>query len=449
MRQIYTTLKFILLALAFGLSMQAQTTYTVSSNTSWNATYGAGCSNCIFNISAGKTLSIDKNITCSTCTFNGGTVSITQDLICQPCVFSSNTITITNKMLKPNSSTTSFTNVNLTANGTSFILANTAVNISGSTFIFNNTSYYSNNSSTLNMTSSSMNFNNDAYFTANGGPVNLKSSSTLVAGDGTISSTSYIKMNGPALNIYDNSSITIKNKNNSYFNWGSYNLPTIGSSVSTASNSLNCGGANPHGCSSPNVYGCASLNSSGMSACSILPVILTDFSVQEINGRANLSWFTSSELGFDHFTIERSTDNMNWKVIAVVQAKYETNSSEYSYQDVNALGQTSYYRLEMTDKDGKSSYSKIIVLKSTTTAVQVSIYPNPITNLSFTLQLNSVAAAVLNVMSMEGRLIYSASLNGQSQYQVKLPNAANSYNYLIVQVISNGSTKSFNVLNRK
>jgi hypothetical protein len=447
MKKISTLLSLVLMIVAY--NSQAQTTYTVSANTSWNGTYPTSCTSCTFNISTGVTLTIDKNITCNTCTFNGGKISITQDVVCQPCTFSSNTISLNNKELKPNSSTTSFSSVNFSASGSADILANTAVNITNSTFTFNNTSFFKNNGGQLAMSASTMNFYDDAYFLANAGPVNLSTTSHLVAGNGTLSSTAYIKMNGPTLNIYDNSSISIKNKNNSYFNWGSYNSPTNGASYSTASNTMNCGGANPHACSAPNVYGCATLNSSGASACSILPVSMNDFSAAYTSNTVELSWSTSEEINFDHFVIERSTDAGNWQSIGTVYSKYSSTGNTYHFTDSYPLSNTSYYRLQIADKDGKISYTKIISVNNESNTNQVSIFPNPVTNLTFNVKLPSTAAAIVNVFTIEGRILFITSLQGQTQYQVKLPASASSTNYLIVQIISNGKTHTFNILNKK
>src|SRR5882672_5447881 len=126
MKKICTLLLFVLMMLAY--NSEAQTTYTVNSNTSWNGTYPATCTSCTFNISTGVTLTIDKAITCATCTFNGGNISITQNVVCQPCAFSSNKITLTGKELKPNSSTSTFSSVTLSATGSADLLANTPVN---------------------------------------------------------------------------------------------------------------------------------------------------------------------------------------------------------------------------------------------------------------------------------------------------------------------------------
>jgi hypothetical protein len=342
----------IVLTMLMASSAKAQTTYAISSNTSWNTLIGGGCSNCIFNISVGVTLSMDKAMTCSTCTFNGGTIVISQDVVCQPCTFSGNNITLNNKQLKTNSSTNSFSNVTMTVNGTGDILANAAVNISNSTFTFNGTSYFSNNSTTLNMTASSMRFNGNAYFTANGGPVNLMSNSSLVAGDGTIASTAHIYMNGPTLNIYDNSSVVAKNVNNYYFNWSAYNSPTNSKTYSTYPNSFNCGGSNPHACN-PYAYGGVMLNSSGIAPATILPVVLGEFYGEYSNNQVSLVWSTQNELNFDHFTMERCSDDFSWSEIGTVAATGDASGSHYSFRDEAVFSANPNYRLRMTDKDGK------------------------------------------------------------------------------------------------
>lgn len=447
MKQIRTLFTVVLMILTY--NSQAQTTYTVSSNKSWNGTYPTTCSTCTFNISSGVTLTIDKNIVCNTCTFNGGNIAITQDVVCQPCTFSNNTISLNNKELKPNSSTSSFSSVTFSATGSADILANSAVNITNSTFTFNNTSFFKNNGGQLALSGSSLNFYDDAYFLANAGPVNLSSTSRLIAGSGTITSNAYIKMNGPTLNIYDNSSISIKNKNNYYFNWGSYNSPTNSTSYSTSSNSMNCGGANPHACSAPSVYGCATLSSSGASACTVLPVSLNNFAAEYISNHVELTWSTAEEINFDHFVIERSPDAGSWQSLGTVYSKYSSIGNTYYFTDGAVLSNTTYYRLRIVDKDGKISYSKIININTGDITNQVSIFPNPIINLTFNLKFSSPDAAIVNVFTIEGKLLFNASLQGQTQYQLKLPSSAASGNYLLVQVISRGKTNVFNILNKK
>ncbi|HTQ63719.1 MAG TPA: hypothetical protein VMI12_02930 [Puia sp.] len=440
--------------LSFFYNSEAQT-YTISTNTTWSAASPAPCSsNCTFNISTGVTLIVNKSFTCSTCTFNGGIITINQNLTCQPCTFGGNTVTINSVQLKPNSSTTSFSNVNVTVNGTGDIQANTAVNITNSTFKFYNTSYFNNNGGQLNVDNSSLYFYDDSYFNANAGPVNLKNSSRLVAGDGTSTSGAYIKMNGPTLNIYDNSLISLANKNNYYFNWGSYNYYTSTSatshtSYSTTNNNLNCGGSGQNSCSAPEAFGSATVNSSGLSAGTILPVTITSFTGDFINNHIELSWSTQEEINLDHYNIQRSTDASNWIGIGEVVSKYSAAGNSYYFTDPSVTNNENYYRLQIVDRDGKTSYSKIVSIKTETAIQQVSIFPNPVINQAFNVKLGSTDAAIVNIFTIDGRLLSVTSLKGQTQYQIQLPAGAAQNNYMIVQVISNGKTNSFNILNKK
>lgn len=117
----------------------------------------------------------------------------------------------------------------------------------------------------------------------------------------------------------------------------------------------------------------------------ILPIKLTTFSAEQYNTTASkLDWTTTSEENSDFFGIERSEDGINWSEIGIVKAA--GNSSEileYRFID-NKLplsrtrDQVFYYRLRMTDLDGKFSYSDIRGVNfSRKSDLGVSIYPNP------------------------------------------------------------------------
>ncbi len=435
MKKICTLLSIAALILSY--NSQAQT-YNITSNTTWSST-PACTSGCTYNISNGVTLTINVSFTCSTCTFNGGDLSITKDLTCQPCTFSGKTIALSNAMIKPNSGTTSFSNVKLAATGTASVSANTPINVTNSNFKFYNTSFFYNNGGTLNISGSSFHFYDNSYFYANAGPVNLKSSSNFIFGDGTSSSAAYIKMNGPVLNIYDNSAIALENKNNDYFNWGSYNYYASTASATHTSFS------NP---SAPNYYGASTLNSAGFTPGVILPVTLTGFSADYSNHTVEILWSTAQEINFDHFSIQRSNDGNNWQTIGNVQAKDNASTANnYSFDDASPLDNTNYYRLVMVDQNGKYSVSKIISVNTNETTSQVSIFPNPVINSTVNVKLPSNEAAVINVFTMEGRLLFATALKGQSQYQISLPVTTRN-TYLVVQVISNGKTNAFNVLSK-
>ncbi len=407
MKKIATLLTVSLMVISqFGF---AQTVYTVNSNSS----YSANCTDCTFNIASNATLTINQDGTCNNCTFNGGNIAVVNTIKCQPCTFSNNTITL-NKSINPNSKTTTFTNVKLTANGTSSISANTPVTITNSVFTFNANSFFNNNGGQLDLTSSTLNFYDNAYFNANAGPVNLKNASKLVVGNGTVGSKAYIKMNGPALNIYDNaSSIVLANTNNYYYNWGSYNSLSNGKSYATtypnAASTFNCGGAGQNACgmwSSPTVYGPSAFAATGVAVVTAtLPVVLSSFTASKNNSEVNIAWTTSQEINTAYFSIERSSNGATWNKIGTVTANGNTAvSSQYTYSDIAPLAGAAYYRLAMVDLDGKKEYSGVKAIQTAQASI-VKCFPNPAVE-SVTVSLNSSnTESTIQLMTQTGQVL--------------------------------------------
>ncbi len=110
-----------------------------------------------------------------------------------------------------------------------------------------------------------------------------------------------------------------------------------------------------------------------------LPVELIEFKAQAIeNGMGLISWRTETEENSKEFILERSTDGIDFKILARQAAK--GNSSErslYFHTDREPLQGTSYYRLKMVDLDGSYEYSNVVSLeigKKTT----ITISPNPV-----------------------------------------------------------------------
>ena len=451
MKTILTLIEILALTMIINVCT-AQKTYTVSSNTSWsNAAFPSYCSTCTFNIASGKTLTIDNSsATCANCIFSGGNISITQNFTCHSCSFVSDSITLNNMTLNLQSSTISFSGVNFTITGTASLNATAPINIASSVFIFSGASSFINNGGTLTLTKSTIYFYNNAYFLANAGPVNLKSTSSLVAGSGSTSSSAYIKMNGAQLNIYDNSFVTLANTNNYYFNWSSYSSVTNNKTYSTSTNTMNCGHSGQNKCSAPNVYGPATLNSSGIISGDVLPITLSDFNVTLTNDQtAEITWQTQLEINSDYFTIERSKDGSDWQIIGTIEAKGNSSFiSYYSFRDADPLPGINYYRLQMADLDGKNVNSEVIYIEASSVEEAVSIYPNPVTGLTFNLKVASPEPVIVNVFSMDGRLICTIAMKGQVQYQVKLPVNTVRNIYLAVQVVSNGKTQTFSILDK-
>lgn len=108
-----------------------------------------------------------------------------------------------------------------------------------------------------------------------------------------------------------------------------------------------------------------------------LPVELISFSAKPTSSSIKLYWVTASELNFDHFEIEKSTDGVNFTSLSSVKGN-GTSLIRHDYQltDENPTFGRSYYRLKSVDFDGYTEYSEIVSVEYFGGKL-FSIFPNP------------------------------------------------------------------------
>ncbi len=148
-----------------------------------------------------------------------------------------------------------------------------------------------------------------------------------------------------------------------------------------------------------------------ISVAMVLPVELTTFITECNANTVELNWTTASETNNDYFTIERSTDAVNFETVGT--ANGNGNSSvinNYSWTDDNPISGTAYYRLKQTDFNGAFEYHVVRALSCEPTT-EMSIYPNPFEN-GFTVQLseNTTYPLTIEVLDYLGRKVYSQTI---------------------------------------
>ena len=96
----------------------------------------------------------------------------------------------------------------------------------------------------------------------------------------------------------------------------------------------------------------------GNSSGNALPVVLISFNgevIEEIETNVLLEWVVGSQINNDYFTIQRSTDLIEWKNIGEISGVGNTSTQlSYNFIDTNPIEGSSYYRLKQTDYDEKS-----------------------------------------------------------------------------------------------
>ncbi|MCB0791503.1 MAG: T9SS type A sorting domain-containing protein [Flavobacteriales bacterium] len=91
-----------------------------------------------------------------------------------------------------------------------------------------------------------------------------------------------------------------------------------------------------------------------------LPIELVDLKGQCEGDRVVIHWTTASEENNDIFTIEKSSDGVEWYAIGSVDGAGNSQVTlEYSFVDMQPSG-LAYYRLRQTDFDGTTTTSDLI-----------------------------------------------------------------------------------------
>lgn len=116
----------------------------------------------------------------------------------------------------------------------------------------------------------------------------------------------------------------------------------------------------------------------------LLPITLVNFS-GKVQGKQNrLYWTTATEQNNTGFEVQRSSDGYNFRGISFVKSKAANGNStfehSYDFTDIAFSASANYYRLKQIDKDGKFSYSNIVVLRdeNPVTDGTITLYPNPV-----------------------------------------------------------------------
>jgi len=143
-----------------------------------------------------------------------------------------------------------------------------------------------------------------------------------------------------------------------------------------------------------------------------LPIDLLSFTGECLPIQIRLNWETTSETNNDYFSIERSTDGINWSEIGKINGAGNSSSSrKYFLDDENQYNEISYYRLKQNDFSGVARTFSPISVKNCYFGNEVlSIFPNPaqnIININFNGDIEQVSDT--KILDLFGRQTYQSS----------------------------------------
>lgn len=139
----------------------------------------------------------------------------------------------------------------------------------------------------------------------------------------------------------------------------------------------------------PVIYEFTICMSGGGANCS-LPIKLSYFLAELLDGVVQLKWATTMEENFQKFTVQRSSDGLEFENLADVSGKgfniYDIES-KYSFRDNHPLIGYNYYRLKAIDLDDSFAYFGVKAVRLSAQKT-MAVFPNPASGSSICFNTN-------------------------------------------------------------
>jgi GEVED domain len=149
----------------------------------------------------------------------------------------------------------------------------------------------------------------------------------------------------------------------------------------------------------------------------VLAVKLISFNATaEQNKYVNIGWSVASEMNLKNYVVQRSTDELNWEDLQVIEPRNIADSEEYyTTKDMAPLAGISYYRLKMVDQGGNISYgnSQEVQFNNSQDFSIVKISPNPFhSSVGVQVNLPQEGNCTIRLLDGSGQLVKSSYISG-------------------------------------
>ena len=147
-----------------------------------------------------------------------------------------------------------------------------------------------------------------------------------------------------------------------------------------------------------------------------LPVEIISFEGQCNNNLTQIEFIVASQVNNEFFTVERSTNLMDWEEVGYFDGGGTTNELiTYNWSDETPIYGTKYYRISQTDINGEVRYFNPIAVECEHEMdLDITLYPNPASDkISIDLNFDYFPSedTYLNIKSIRGEIIKSVPLH--------------------------------------
>lgn len=140
-----------------------------------------------------------------------------------------------------------------------------------------------------------------------------------------------------------------------------------------------------------------------------LPVVVNYLTGRKQGNNHLLNWkVTCTSSPRATMVLERSSNDHNYTAIYSITADAARCNQPFDHTDANPLNGMNYYRLKITDVDGKITYSTTVAILHADKGFEIiSIAPNPVVGDAFKLNVASaqVGKTEISIFDMQGRLV--------------------------------------------
>lgn len=153
-----------------------------------------------------------------------------------------------------------------------------------------------------------------------------------------------------------------------------------------------------------------------------LPVNISKMKISLNENKVNVLWKSENEENVKFYELERSSNGVQFSFLLKTDAiKNNGQSAEYNVTDYQPISGDNYYRIKIITKSGEVYFSEISKVKYGSSASSFSIFPNPVVNKTLNLLFERQPMGVykINISSMQGQTIYTASVNVNAYAQTE------------------------------
>ncbi|MEO7049863.1 MAG: choice-of-anchor tandem repeat GloVer-containing protein, partial [Ferruginibacter sp.] len=142
-----------------------------------------------------------------------------------------------------------------------------------------------------------------------------------------------------------------------------------------------------------------------------LAIKLQSFTAQQHLHTSLLNWQTINEINTSHFIVQRSANGTTFTNIGSVDSRNTPGAHDYSLTDARPVDGVNFYRLQMVDNDGKTTYSSIIKIVFADKN-ELQVFPNPAKNIITLSGLQS--KGTIKIIAADGKMVKQMPVIGRS-----------------------------------